>query len=507
MIDHHSQGANAMRFGSPRLPRPRRLLLALATVHLLSAGAAAAQVLVPNLIYNTVVPCRVLDTRSSTAGKLLASTVRTFNIVGNTTGTYFTNQGGPSGGCAVPGFQQNSIGEAPVRGAANPADTTQQTITQGPAQVQAVVINLAVINPAGSGLLNAWPTDHTMPGTSLINYTAGTPALANEVVVAVRQDTQGGDISVVASTNTNLVGDIVGYFSSSSATTTVVNANQNNVFLGPGAGNPLAVTGSQNVGLGYMALPVLTSGGLNVAIGEGAMSNATEAGLNIAIGPNSLNSLTTGSFNIAISGGEDITTESYNVYIDNSGTPGDSGVIRIGTDVGLAANTAAYIAGISGVTSSGGTAVYINTDGQLGTLTSSLRFKEDVQDIGDTSAGLMQLRPVSFHYRPEFDDGSHLLQYGLVAEEVARVYPDLVQTDREGRPIAVRTHFINAMMLNEVQRQHGTIAAQQARIDQQQAEIEELQRQVRELLQQRAAGPTKAAGPGAPASLSGPPVP
>jgi hypothetical protein len=499
-----------MRFGSPRLPRARHLLLALAAIHLLSAGAAAAQVVVPNLVYTTIVPCRILDTRSSTAGKLLASTVRTFNVVGNTTGTYFTNQGGPSGGCAVPGFQQSSVGEAPLRGAANPADTTQQTITQGPAQVQAVVINLAVINPAGTGLLNAWPTDHTMPGTSVINYTAGTPALANEIVVAVRQDTQGNDISVVASTNTNLIGDIVGYFSSGSATTTVVNANQSNVFLGPGAGNPLLVTGSDNVGLGYMALPALTSGGLNIAIGDGAMTSGTEAGGNIAIGTDALNNLTTGTFNIAIGGdaGDNLSTESNNIFIGSNGLPGDSGVIRIGNTPPLGTvQTAAYIAGISGVTSSGGTAVYINSDGQLGTLTSSLRFKEDVQDIGEASAGLMQLRPVSFHYRPEFDDGSHLLQYGLVAEEVARVYPDLVQTDREGRPIAVRTHFINAMMLNEVQRQHHTIAAQQARIDQQQAAIEELQRQVRALLQQREAGPARTAEPAAPAAASGPAAP
>jgi polyhydroxyalkanoate synthesis regulator phasin len=132
--------------------------------------------------------------------------------------------------------------------------------------------------------------------------------------------------------------------------------------------------------------------------------------------------------------------------------------------------------------------VYIDSNGQLGTLTSSLRFKQDVEDMGAASEGLMQLRPVTFHYKPQYDDGSHLLEYGLVAEEVARVYPELVQSDRSGKPLAVRSHFINAMMLNEVQRQHRTIAAQQERIDEQQAEIAELQRQVRALLQQRQPG-------------------
>jgi hypothetical protein len=74
----------------------------------------------------------------------------------------------------------------------------------------------------------------------------------------------------------------------------------------------------------------------------------------------------------------------------------------------------------------------------------------------------MQLRPVTFHYKPEYDDGSHLLEYGLIAEEVARVFPELVQADRSGKPLAVRSHLVNAMMLNEVQRQHRTIAVQQS---------------------------------------------
>jgi predicted ribosome quality control (RQC) complex YloA/Tae2 family protein len=132
--------------------------------------------------------------------------------------------------------------------------------------------------------------------------------------------------------------------------------------------------------------------------------------------------------------------------------------------------------------------VYVDGNDQLGTLTSSLRFKQDVEDMGDATQGLMRLRPVTFRYKPEYDDGSHLLEYGLIAEEVAKVYPELVQTDRSGKPLAVRSHFVNAMVLNEVQRQHRTIATQQERIEQQQTQIEELQRQVRALLRQRQPG-------------------
>jgi Chaperone of endosialidase len=473
-----------MRRSPIRLPLPMLLLVAL----LLGAGSAGAQVIVPNLIYTSVVPCRILDTRLSTAGRLVANVTRTFNIVGNTTGTYFTSQGGPSGGCSVPGFEVHSTGEvhssgeAAPRGDQTPADTPFQTLVQGPPQVQAVVINLAVVTAGGPGFLNAWPTDHGAPPTSLINYTIGT-TVANQVVLAVRQDTQGADISVVAAVSgAHLVGDIVGYFSAGSVIGNDVNTREGNLFLGPGAGNETSSTGSSNVALGAGALAALTAGGLNTAVGANALSHLTSGSFNVVVG--TAGNVTTGNNNIEIGvdAGSNITTTNNNIIIGSPGRFGDDSVIRIGDDNSSTPSSAAFISGINGKTSASGTAVFVNADGLLGTLTSSLRFKQDVEDMGDASAGLMRLRPVAFHYKPQYDDGSRLLQYGLVAEEVAKVYPELVQTDRSGQPLAVRTHFINAMMLNEVQRQHRTIAAQQERIDQQQAQIEELQRQVRELL-------------------------
>jgi hypothetical protein len=116
--------------------------------------------------------------------------------------------------------------------------------------------------------------------------------------------------------------------------------------------------------------------------------------------------------------------------------------------------TRAFIAVIYGVTASGGSAVYVNSSGQLGTSTSSRRYKEDIQDMGDASNGLIQLRPASFHYKPEYADGPRTMQYGLIAEEVAEVYPDLVQYDpKTGEPETVSYHLVNAMLLNEVQKQ------------------------------------------------------
>ena len=127
-----------------------------------------------------------------------------------------------------------------------------------------------------------------------------------------------------------------------------------------------------------------------------------------------------------------------------------------------------------------GVQVYIDSNGQLGTLTSSVRFKEDVADMAGASRLLMQLRPVTFHYKAPYDDGSHHLQYGLIAEEVAKVDPELVQFDGKGQAQTVRYHVISMMLLNEVQRQEGKLANQTAEIgalrnlaDRQRAELDQ----------------------------------
>jgi len=107
---------------------------------------------------------------------------------------------------------------------------------------------------------------------------------------------------------------------------------------------------------------------------------------------------------------------------------------------------------------------------------SSQRFKKDVEDMEGASDGLMQLRPVTFRYQPVYDDGANALQYGLIAEEVAKVYPAMVDYDSTGKPLALRYNFLAAMLLEQVQKQHAKIDEQAARIEAQQRQIEELTR-------------------------------
>jgi hypothetical protein len=428
-----------------------------------AARPAQAQVLAPNLLYTSVQPCRLFDTRFATNGingRLVHGVTQTFNIVGNSGGSYFTGQGGNSGGCGIPGFGNG--GTTP--------------------QVQAVVLNFVAVGSAGGGDLVAWPTDQSQPGSSILNYAnsanLGFLNIANAIVLPVRQNMEGGDISVKAqASDTDVLADVVGYFSSSSPTAA---SSITSIFLGPKAGNPAASTGVSNTVMGYfalgnnatgsnnavfgrVALPGSTSGGSNAAFGDSSLYTNQTGSSNTAIGTSALMDNTTGSGNIAVGSGAGahITAGTFNIDIGGSPASDESNVIRIGA---VGTQTAAFIAGVNGVTSSGGTAVFVNSSGQLGTATSSLRFKEDVEDMGTASDALLQLRPVTFHYKPAYDDGSRLLQYGLIAEEVARVYPGLVQYDQEGRPLTVRYQFVPAMLLNEVQKQRARIEELEARL-------------------------------------------
>jgi hypothetical protein len=233
-------------------------------------------------------------------------------------------------------------------------------------------------------------------------------------------------------------------------------------------------TGSYNSAFGFDALTSNTEGTSNSAFGLGALHSNTTGTDNSSFGAAALLQVSTGSYNIAVGAraGENLTSGSHNIYIGNPGETSESSTIRIG-DIN---QTATYIAGISGATSAGGLAVYVASDGKVGTTTSSRRYKEQIVDMTGESDVLLKLRPVSFYYRKELDE-THLRQYGLVAEEVADVAPDLVAYDEEGAPQAVRYHFVNAMLLNEVQKQRRRIEAQDQQLRAQDAEIHELRAQ------------------------------
>jgi Chaperone of endosialidase len=250
-------------------------------------------------------------------------------------------------------------------------------------------------------------------------------------------------------------------------------------------------TGSTNTANGSGALGQNDAGTGNTASGEGALSHNSSGNYNTAVGFDALQSNTTGGSNIGIgldAGDSAPVGNNNSIYIGSTGSGVDnSGTIQIGSIENNTGGT--FIAGISGATSSSGVEVFINTNGQLGTLTSSGRFKEEIADMGDTSSKLLRLRPVTFYYKPEYDDGSHLPQYGLIAEEVAKVFPEMVAYGKDGKPWTVRYQLLAPMLLNEVQKQAEQIRGQAAqdrelnerqsdRIMEQAAEIQSLERRL-----------------------------
>ena len=158
--------------------------------------------------------------------------------------------------------------------------------------------------------------------------------------------------------------------------------------------------------------------------------------------------------------GERATTGSNNIYLGSQviGVAGESDTMYLGK---VDTQTRTFIAGVQGITTGLANAVevLIDSSGQLGTVSSSRRYKKDIQDMGGASAGLLELRPVTFRYTQASTDGATPTQYGLIAEEVAAIYPDVVVYDDAGLPETVQYRKVNAMLLNEVQRQHRQLAA------------------------------------------------
>jgi hypothetical protein len=171
-----------------------------------------------------------------------------------------------------------------------------------------------------------------------------------------------------------------------------------------------------------------------------------------------------------------LATGDNNIDIGNNGVAGDSGTTRIGTVQG-----AIYLAGIAGqFVGAGGTTCYVNNDGKLGVFLSSRRFKTDIADMGAASETLLALRPVTFHYKPELDK-TCTPQFGLVAEEVAKVNPDLVTRDAKGELTTVRYEAVNAMLLNEFLKEHkkteeleATVASLITTVKEQAAQIQKV---------------------------------
>ncbi|MGD0417524.1 MAG: tail fiber domain-containing protein [Terriglobales bacterium] len=248
-----------------------------------------------------------------------------------------------------------------------------------------------------------------------------------------------------------------------------------NAFFGTWAG--YSTTGNNNTFLGNQAGESDTTGDGNTFTGTFAGQYNTTGSENSFYGYQA-GGHNTGNSNIFIGweAGTNSTSGSSDIYIGNEGpsTGTESETTRIGSG-----QTAAYIAGIYGSVLSSGIPVFIDSSGQLGTQPSSLRFKEQVRDMGDSTNALMKLRPVTFLYKPEYANGERILQYGLIAEEVAKVYPELVAYDGADKPFSVRYQYLAAMLLNEVQKQYRQAEAQAGVIQAQQQAIEGLKQQLK----------------------------
>jgi hypothetical protein len=238
-------------------------------------------------------------------------------------------------------------------------------------------------------------------------------------------------------------------------------------------------SGHENTAEGYQTLFSNTTGMQNTASGVGALFNNTTGSKNTASGFAALFHNTTGTNNISIGvlAGLNLTTGNNNIDIGNEGLADEANTIRIGTPD---THTATFVAGIRGVAITDGQPIGVNSNGQLGVRASSVRFKEAIKPMDKTSEPILSLHPVTFRYKKEFDPRGKQ-QFGLLAEEVAKVDPDLVVSDEQGKPFSVRYEEVNAMLLNEFVKEHKAFVEEQHKVQEQGATIAVLQKQVETL--------------------------
>ena len=241
------------------------------------------------------------------------------------------------------------------------------------------------------------------------------------------------------------------------------------------------IAGDANTAVGDSAMYRNTSGGANTAVGEGALHRNTRGDANTAIGSSALTFNTTGVFNTAVGDGALIrnTTSSFNIALGRlagSDVTMADNVICIGAP-GANVNDSCYIGNVW-QQPGGPQAVYVNASGKLGAQVSSRRFKDEIKPMEKSSELIYRLQPVRFRYKPEIE-ATRLLGFGLIAEDVEKIDPDLVIRDKQGKAYSVRYDQVNAMLLNEflkehrkneeqgrdIQEQKATIALQQKQID------------------------------------------
>jgi hypothetical protein len=230
------------------------------------------------------------------------------------------------------------------------------------------------------------------------------------------------------------------------------------------------VTGSGNTAIGDLALWNNNSGSGNTAVGSGAIEGHAGGG-NTALGTRAGSGDISGSNDIYIGAGVGGPLQESNTIHIGDNLPVDPGA------------SACFIGGINGQTTTSGTAVFINSSGKLGTITSSARFKDEIKPMDKTSEAIFSLEPVTFRYKKKIDPAG-TLQFGLVAENVEKINPDLVVRDKEGKTYSVRYEAVKAMLLNEFLKEHkktekleATVASLIATVREQAAQIQKVSAQ------------------------------
>ena len=252
---------------------------------------------------------------------------------------------------------------------------------------------------------------------------------------------------------------------------------------GVGAGALLANTANDNTATGALALLSDTTGAVNTAIGTSALFSNTIGGANTANGAFALSNNTSGSNNTADGDAALLnnTIGSHNNalgYFAGVNVSTASGVICIGAD-GANVNNTTWIGNIYNTTTVSGTTlpVIVSDGGQLGTTPSSRRFKKEIKPMESASEAILALNPVTFHYKSDTKDTP---QFGLIAEDVAAVNPDLVVRDKEGKPYTVRYDAVNAMLLNEFLKEHREVAELKSTVAEQRKGMEAMAAQLKE---------------------------
>jgi hypothetical protein len=275
--------------------------------------------------------------------------------------------------------------------------------------------------------------------------------------------------SALLSLNTGQYNAAIGWLSLRSVTTGSFNT-------GVGAGTLFANTGDKNTATGAAALFSNATGNYNTATGFSALVSNTTGLLNTATGFTALDSNTTGGSNTATGAAAlgHNTTGSYNIALgigagSNVTTPDN--VISIGV-YGANVSFSCYVGNIWNKPG-GSQAVYVNSEGKLGQMVSSRRFKDEIQPMEQASGVIYSLKPVSFRYKPEIEP-TRPVGFGLIAEDVEKINPALVTRGSDGKPSSVRYDAVNAMLLNEFLKAHRKMQEQDRTIARQQKQIEAL---------------------------------